>query len=136
MLYKIRNKSRKRKKTLAGTVSILCYSFIICPQTNGRCCIFNLSPKYALRVHISSEGRCSYPPFPSPLFQSQVGHSLIRQVASLLSPKLNCMHYDVTTQCFCRGLSIKKEESYYSKIIRKFKNLYFPIQMQSNTPWI
>ena len=36
-------------------------------------------------------------------FQSQVGHSLIIQLASLLSPKINCMHYDVTRQCFFRG---------------------------------
>ena len=68
---------------------------------------------YALRVHISSEGWWSYSPFPSPLFQSQVGHFLIRQVASLLSPKLNCIHYDVTRQYVCRGLSSKKAESYY-----------------------
>ena len=45
----------------------------------------------------------SYSPLPSPLYQSHVGHSLINQVASLLSPKMNCMHRDVTRQCICRG---------------------------------
>ena len=50
---------------------------------------------------------------PSLLYQSQVGHSLIRQVATLLSPKLNCMHCDVTRQLLAGGLSIKKAESYY-----------------------
>ena len=58
---------------------------------------------YALGVHISSEGRCSYFPLPTFLFQSQVGHSLIRQVGSVLSPKMNCMHRDATRQCIGRG---------------------------------
>ena len=43
-----------------------------------------------------------------PLFQSQEGHSLIRQVASPLSPKMNCMHYDVTRQCISRGAKYSK----------------------------
>ena len=54
--------------------------------------------------------------FPSPFPSLSVtgrGHSLIRQVASPLSPKMNCMHRDVTRQCIFRGLSIKKAESYY-----------------------
>ena len=72
---------------------------------------------YALRVHILSKGQYSYSPFPSPLFQSQVGHSLIRQLPSPLSPKMNCMHYGVMRQCYCRGLSIKKAESYYLHFI-------------------
>ena len=50
----------------------------------------------------------NYSPFPSPLFQSKVGHSLIRQVATLLSPKMNCMHYDVTRQCIGRGTKYLK----------------------------
>ena len=68
----------------------------------------------------SHQGIRQYSPLPFPLFQSQVGHSLIRQVASPLSPKLNCMHRDVTRQCIGRWLSIKKAESYY----RTFLNNY------------
>ena len=54
-----------------------------------------------MRVHILSKGPCFY------------SHSLIRQVASTLSPKMNCMHRDVTWCHFARGLSIKTAESYY-----------------------
>ena len=69
--------------------------------------------KYALCVHILSEGRCSYSPLPFSLFQSQVGHSLISHVASALSPKMNCMHRDIIIEYIGRGPSIKKAESYY-----------------------
>ena len=31
------------------------------------------------------------------------GHSLIKQVATPLSLKMNCMHCDVTSMSFCRG---------------------------------
>ena len=42
-------------------------------------------------------------PFPFPSCSVTGRHSLIRQLASPLSPNMNCTHYDVTTQCFCRG---------------------------------
>ena len=74
--------------------------FCFCPYTNP------------LRVHILSEGRCSYSPLPSPLFQSQVGHSLIRRVASLLSPKMNCIHHDNMRQCIGRGGWVLKMQSH------------------------
>ena len=35
---------------------------------------------------------------------------------SLLSPKVNCTHHDVTRESFSRGLSIKKARAYYSSI--------------------
>ena len=79
-------------------------------------CTFHLymgKTNLGLHVQISFKGRCSFSPLPSPLFQSQVGHSLIRQVASPLSPKMNCIHRDVTSVSFCTGLSNKKAESYY-----------------------
>ena len=87
-----------------------------CSYTNGECSVINLSflslcicPSYQFaflplfhNYYLSSKGWCSFSPLPSPLFQSQVGHFLIRQVASLLSPKVNCMHRDVTTVSFCK----------------------------------
>ena len=75
-----------------GIKKKLCFAFI---QTKGAA--------YGLYVHILSKGRCSFSPLPSPLFHSQVGHSLIRQLASLLSQKMNCLHCDVTSVSFCRG---------------------------------
>ena len=59
-----------------------------------------------------TQWRC-FSPLPSPLFQSQVEHSLMRQVASPLYPKWTAC---IVTSCRChfaRGLSNKKAESYY-----------------------
>ena len=64
--------------------------------------------RYGLCVDISSKGQCSSSPLLSPLFQSQVGHSLMWKIASPLSFKLNCTHNDVTTASFCRGVRNKK----------------------------
>ena len=44
-----------------------------------------------------------FSPLASPLFQSQVGHSLMWEVGTHLSPKVNCRHYDVTSVSFCMG---------------------------------
>ena len=56
---------------------------------------------------ISSKGRCSFFPLPFPLFQSQVGHSLMRQVAAPLSPKMNCMHCDITPDLHHAGVILQ-----------------------------
>ena len=63
----------------------------------------NINQWLPSNVNILSEGWCRYSPFPFLLFQSQVGHSLIRKVTTLVSPKLNCKHRDVTRQCIGRG---------------------------------
>ena len=49
------------------------------------------------------QGPMLFSPLPSPLFQSQVGHSLFKQVASPLYLKMNCMNGDVKSDSFCRG---------------------------------
>ena len=76
-------------------------------------CLSTGKTNYALHVHISSEGRCSYFHFPSFLFQSQVGHSLTRQVLSCPQNQTACIVTSLDS-VLAEGLSIKKAESSYS----------------------
>ena len=57
--------------------------------------VSGLSPSY--------QGLMIFFPSPFPSLSVTGRDSLIRQVAFPLSPKLNCMHRDMTKVSFCRG---------------------------------
>ena len=80
------------------------------------CKAYFVLPIYDLCVHISSEGRCSYSPFPS--LSDQPG-------SFSLSPKMNCMHCYVTRQCIGRGAKYLKSRvillTFKPKLVCSFK---------------